>query len=65
LSRGRKIIVYYNDGNRNNRTYSVRAVVDDDVIIVRNEDNKEDIRAYAIEHRGYLEYMAEKGFLFK
>jgi predicted molibdopterin-dependent oxidoreductase YjgC len=60
LTRGRKIIVYYNDGNRNNRTYNVRAIVDENAIVLRNENDKN----YTIEYRDYLRYLAEQGLLF-
>lgn len=65
LQPGKKIRLHYSDGNVNNKVLEVRAVVDEDYIVVRTwRETRKDHRYY-VEHRAYFDVHYDGGNMWE
>lgn len=63
LQPGRKVRQYFNPGNPNNRVEHIRAIVDDDQVVVRWWSKGKQRWVYEVRGRGWYEMLYHKGNL--
>jgi hypothetical protein len=62
---GESYRVYYNEGNRNNRVIHVRAIVDDEYVVIRYWSYRQKDWMYRLEWVGYFHANQEHLTLIK
>ena len=65
LQPGKKIKVFYSDGNINNQTRHIRAIVDDEFVVYRTWQKRKREWFYHVKHIYHFELLLENGRLFK
>ena len=60
---GQKIREYYNKGNRNNQLYHIRAIVDDDYVVMRFWGKRKIYWHYVIKSAAWFAVAEEMGHI--
>lgn len=63
LQPGKSLERFYNDGNVNNATLHIRAIVDSDIVVYRVWVGRKQVWSYRVETLQDLYYMWERGTL--
>ncbi|NIQ91038.1 MAG: hypothetical protein GWM98_04820 [Nitrospinaceae bacterium] len=63
LTPGKKIRIFINEGNPNNCTQHIRAIVDEDQIVYKVYSRNRQFSRYFVEHIGHFENMHKNGWL--
>ena len=65
LKPGNKLNLFFNEGNINNKTIHIRAIVDDDYIAYKTWSRRKQRWYYQIEYIYFFELLYEKNQIFK
>jgi len=63
LQPGKKLRIFYNENNINNRIVHIRAVVDDEYIVFKTWSQRQQRWSYQIESDYYFQLLLEEGRL--